>query len=103
MAAPAIAVAWFTDVRGHAACDSLNAIPMLASVRADDRAALDPLCRVRPYARGDTIFREAESADRIHFAVSGRVKIVKAAGVRDRSASGVALTSFACSETWQTN
>jgi CRP/FNR family transcriptional regulator len=62
---------------------AFDAIPMLASVRADDRALLDPLCRVRPYARGETIFREAEPAERIHFVVSGRVKIVKAAGVRD--------------------
>src|SRR5437764_4953507 len=62
---------------------SFVTIPMLAGIRAEDRAALDPLCRVRPYARGETIFRESEPADRIHFVVTGRVKIVKAAGARD--------------------
>lgn len=60
-----------------------NAIPMLASVRPADRAALEPLCRMRGYPRGETIFREGEPADRIHFVVIGRVKIVKAAGTRD--------------------
>jgi CRP-like cAMP-binding protein len=60
-----------------------NAIPMLASVRGEDRAALEPLCRIHDYAKGETIFREAEPADRIYFVVTGRVKIVKAAGTRD--------------------
>jgi len=59
------------------------AIPMLAGIGADDRAALEPLCRTRSYGRGDTIFRESEPADRIHFLIDGRVKIVKAAGTRD--------------------
>ena len=62
---------------------SLNAIPMLAGIRGADRAALEPLCRMRRYDKGEVIFREADPADRIHFVVEGRVKIVKAAGTRD--------------------
>src|SRR5688572_3838761 len=60
-----------------------NAIPLLASLRAADRAALEPLCRMRRYEKGETIFVEADPADRIHFVIDGRVKIVKAAGSRD--------------------
>jgi CRP-like cAMP-binding protein len=60
-----------------------NAIPLLASLRPDDRKALEPLCRIREYEKGDTIFREDEPADRIYFVIDGRVKIVKAAGARD--------------------
>lgn len=60
-----------------------NAIPMLAGTRPDDRAALEPLCRMRRYEKGEVIFHEAEAADRIHFVIDGRVKIVKAAGTRD--------------------
>jgi CRP-like cAMP-binding protein len=60
-----------------------NAIPLLASIRPADRAALEPLCRIRGYEKGDTVFREAEPADRIYFVVEGRVKIVKATGSRD--------------------
>ena len=60
-----------------------NAIPLLAGLRADDRKALDPLCRIREYGKGDTIFREAEPADRIYFVIHGLVKIVKATGSRD--------------------
>ncbi len=60
-----------------------DAIPLLAALRPDDRDALAPLCRMRGYDKGDTIFREGEPADRIHFVHIGRVKIVKAAGTRD--------------------
>lgn len=60
-----------------------DAIPLLAALRPDDREALAPLCRMRGYDKGDTIFREGEPADRIHFVHIGRVKIVKAAGTRD--------------------
>lgn len=60
-----------------------NAIPLLASVRPADRVALEPLCRVREYEKGETIFREAEPAERIYFVIDGRVKIVKATGSRD--------------------
>ena len=60
-----------------------NAIPLLAGLRPDDRNALEPLCRIREYEKGDTIFREAEPADRIYFVITGRVKIVKATGSRD--------------------
>ena len=60
-----------------------GAIPLFASLRKDDRDALEPLCRLRAYDKGDAIFQEGDPADRIHFIVTGRVKIVKAAGTRD--------------------
>ncbi|HEX7829887.1 MAG TPA: Crp/Fnr family transcriptional regulator [Thermoanaerobaculia bacterium] len=60
-----------------------DAIPLLASLRREDREAVAPLCRVRGYDKGETIFREGDPADRIHFVHIGRVKIVKAAGGRD--------------------
>jgi CRP/FNR family transcriptional regulator, nitrogen oxide reductase regulator len=60
-----------------------DAIPLLASLKKEDRQALAPLCRMRGYEKGETIFREGDPADRIHFVHIGRVKIVKAAGGRD--------------------
>ena len=60
-----------------------NTIPMLAGIRPDDRAALEPFCRMRRFEKGEVVFREGEPADRIHFVVDGRVKIVKATGTRD--------------------
>jgi CRP/FNR family transcriptional regulator len=60
-----------------------NAIPLLAALKPDDREALAPLCRIRGYEKGETIFREGEPADRIYFVHIGRVKIVKSAGTRD--------------------
>jgi cAMP-binding proteins - catabolite gene activator and regulatory subunit of cAMP-dependent protein kinases len=60
-----------------------DSIPLLSALRKDDREVVAPLCRVRGYEKGETIFREGEPADRIHFVVLGRVKIVKSAGGRD--------------------
>jgi CRP-like cAMP-binding protein len=60
-----------------------DAIPMLAGLRKEDREALAPLCRVRGFEKGETIFREGDPADRIYFVHLGRVKIVKSAGGRD--------------------
>lgn len=60
-----------------------DAIPLLAGLKKDDREALAPLCRMRGYEKGETIFREGEPADRIYFVHIGQVKIVKAAGGRD--------------------
>lgn len=60
-----------------------DAIPLLASLKKDDREALAPLCRMRGYEKGETIFHEGEPADRICFVHIGQVKIVKAAGGRD--------------------
>jgi len=60
-----------------------DSIPLFASLRKDDREALAPLCRLRGYEKGETIFNEGDPADRIHFVVLGRVKIVKSAGGRD--------------------
>ncbi len=60
-----------------------DAIPLLASLRKEDRAEVAPLCRQRDYEKNDVIFHEGDPADRIHFVLRGRVKIVKAAGTRD--------------------
>ncbi|HSP33833.1 MAG TPA: Crp/Fnr family transcriptional regulator [Thermoanaerobaculia bacterium] len=60
-----------------------DSIPLLASLRKEDREAVAPLCRIRGYDKGETIFREDEPADRIYFVYIGRVKVVKAAGDRD--------------------
>jgi CRP/FNR family transcriptional regulator len=60
-----------------------SAIPLFASLRKEDREALAPLCRLRAYEKNAVIFQEGDPADRIHFIVTGRVKIVKAAGTRD--------------------
>ncbi|PYQ31805.1 MAG: hypothetical protein DMF56_01495 [Acidobacteria bacterium] len=60
-----------------------DSIPLLAALRREDREAVAPLCRMRGYDKGETIFREGDPADRIHFVHIGRVKIVKSAGARD--------------------
>jgi len=60
-----------------------DAVPLLAALKKDDREALAPLCRMRGFDKGDTIFREGDPADRIYFVHIGQVKIVKAAGGRD--------------------
>lgn len=60
-----------------------GAIPALASLKEEDREEIAPLCQVRGYEKGAVIFNEGEPADWIHFIYIGRVKIVKAAGVRD--------------------
>ena len=39
-----------------------NAIPLLAGIKPAERAVLEPLCRMRHYEKGETIFREAEPA-----------------------------------------
>src|SRR5688500_17159486 len=60
-----------------------DSIPLLASLRKEDREALAPFCRITSFEKNDVIFREGDAADRIHLIVRGRVKIVKAAGSRD--------------------
>jgi CRP/FNR family transcriptional regulator, nitrogen oxide reductase regulator len=60
-----------------------DSIPLLAALKKDYRDAVEPLCRMRGYEKGETIFREGDPADRIHFVYAGRVKIVKSAGARD--------------------
>ena len=60
-----------------------DSVPLLATLKGEDRTAVEPLCRMRGYEKGDVIFREGEPADRIHFVYTGRVKIVKSAGNRD--------------------
>ncbi len=60
-----------------------DSIPLLSTLKPDDRAALEPLCRMRGYEKGEVIFREGDPAERIFFAYAGLVKIVKSAGTRD--------------------
>lgn len=60
-----------------------DAIPILAVLKPDDRAALSPLCELHAYEKGATIFQEGDAADRIHFLFLGKVKIVKAGPERD--------------------
>jgi CRP/FNR family transcriptional regulator, nitrogen oxide reductase regulator len=60
-----------------------DAFPLLAALRPEDRVALEPLCRLRGFDKGEAIFREGEAADRIHLIHVGRVKIVKTAGSRN--------------------
>jgi len=60
-----------------------EAIPILASLKPEDRAALSPLCELSAYEKGAAIFREGDPAERIHFLFLGRVKIVKAGPDRD--------------------
>lgn len=60
-----------------------DSIPLLSALRKEDREAVAPLCRLRGYDKGESVFHEGDAADRIHFLVLGRVKIVKAAGGRD--------------------
>jgi CRP/FNR family transcriptional regulator len=60
-----------------------DAVPVLASLRPEDRAALSPLCELHAYEKAAVIFREGEPATRISFLFLGRVKIVKAAPDRE--------------------
>lgn len=60
-----------------------NTIPILAPLNAEDRAALAPLCELRAYEKGATLFEEGHAATFIHFLFVGRVKIVKATPDRD--------------------
>lgn len=67
-------------IQAHVPFDS---VPLLATLKTEDRIAVEPLCRMRGYEKGEVIFREGDPADRIHFLYTGRVKIVKSAGNRD--------------------
>ena len=60
-----------------------SAVPILASLTDEGRAALDPLCELRAYEKGSTLFDEGDPAHVIHFLFLGRVKIVKAGPDRD--------------------
>jgi len=60
-----------------------DSIPLMATLSRADRAAIEPLCRMRGYEKGDVIFREGDPAERIHFVYAGRVKISKSVGSRE--------------------
>ena len=60
-----------------------DAIPALSGLGPEDRRALEPLCELTSFDKGDTLFSEGDPAHRIHFLFVGRVKIIKAARDRD--------------------
>ena len=60
-----------------------EAVPILAPLTAEDRAAITPLCELRAFEKGEALFEEGQPALFIHFLFVGRVKIVKAAPERD--------------------
>jgi CRP-like cAMP-binding protein len=60
-----------------------DAIPVLSGLGLEDRQALEPLCTLQAFEKGESLFAEGDPADRIHFLFTGRVKIVKAARDRD--------------------
>lgn len=61
----------------------LSGIPLFASLTAEERNLVAPLCRVEAYEKGATVFAEGEPAHDLCFLILGRVKIVKAAQGRD--------------------
>jgi CRP/FNR family transcriptional regulator, nitrogen oxide reductase regulator len=61
----------------------LGAVPLFQSLEAAERSLFAPLCRVRAYDKGATIFEEGAPALDLSFVVLGRAKIVKAAQGRD--------------------
>ncbi len=60
-----------------------DAIPILATLKAEERAALSQLCELQAYEKGARIFEEGEPAEKIYFLFVGRVKIVKSTPDRD--------------------
>jgi CRP/FNR family transcriptional regulator, nitrogen oxide reductase regulator len=60
-----------------------DAIPVLATLKAEDRAALAPLCQLQAFEKGETIFEEGDPAEKIYFLFVGRAKIVKSTPGRD--------------------
>jgi len=60
-----------------------DAIPVLATLKAEDRAALAPLCQLQAFEKGETIFEEGDPAEKIYFLFVGRAKIVKSTPDRD--------------------
>ncbi|MEO7921949.1 MAG: Crp/Fnr family transcriptional regulator [Thermoanaerobaculia bacterium] len=80
----------------------LGAVPLFQALDAAERSVLAPLCRVRVYDRGETIFEEGVTAVDLSFVVLGRAKIVKAAQGRDLILGlfgpGEAIGAFAAME-----
>jgi CRP/FNR family transcriptional regulator len=60
-----------------------TAVPLFSCLDAEERALLSPLCRIRVYEKGQTIFEEGDHAVDLSFVVIGRAKIVKSAQGRD--------------------
>jgi CRP-like cAMP-binding protein len=61
----------------------LAGVPLFAELTAEDRKLLGPLCRLRAYEKGSTIFSEGAPAKELCFIVLGRVKVLKAVSERD--------------------
>ena len=63
--------------------DAIRRTAMFKRLSDDDRKHLAAVSAIRRYARGDRVFGEGDPSDVFSVVVSGRVKIVKAAGGRD--------------------
>jgi CRP-like cAMP-binding protein len=68
---------------GSSALPHFHAVPLFQCLKADEKALLAPLSRVKVYEKGATIFSEGDRALDLSFVVLGQVKIVKAAQGRD--------------------
>src|SRR5262245_40154243 len=66
-----------SDERAGAEEKALAATPPFSALPAEERRRLVPYTRLKRYAKGDTLFREADPSERFYTIVSGRVKIVK--------------------------
>lgn len=58
-------------------------IPTFSTLRKDEIERIRQLSRAIEVQRGDVIFREGEAAEQMYFALTGRVKIIKAVGDRE--------------------
>lgn len=56
---------------------SLNRLPMLAGLAADDRNRLIDASRLKPYRRGEVLFLQGDAADRLFVLLSGWVVIYR--------------------------
>ncbi len=61
----------------------LEVVPLFRCLTPAERDLLGPLCRLRAFEKGETVFTEGQEALSLYFVVLGRVKIVKAAPGRD--------------------
>lgn len=60
----------------------LDAIPVFACLNPAERGIVLPHCRIRVFAKGETIFAEGDRTLEMTFIVLGRVKVVKSAQER---------------------
>lgn len=62
---------------------TLEVVPLFRCLTPSERDLLAPLCRLRAFDKGETVFSEGDTAKNLYFTVLGRVKVVKAASGRD--------------------